>query len=90
MLGGFKWHSNGGGQWGGWGRLRGGLMTQVSHGSHCFTRGTHKNPSLGLCPSPLAIHLLLELQGSVLIFSLELDLDTHSFFFLTCLLVKFL
>ncbi len=36
MLGGFKWHSNAGG-------LEGGLLTQVSQGSHCAAGGTHRS-----------------------------------------------
>lgn len=44
-------------------------------------RDTQK-PSHALSPSPgpHALHLLLELQGSALVFGLELDLDTHFFF----------
>lgn len=43
MLGGFKWHSNAGG-------LEGGLLTQVSPGSHCAAGGTHRSHHT---PSPL-------------------------------------
>lgn len=43
MLGGFKWHSNAGG-------LEGGLLTQVSQGSHCAAGGTHRSHHT---PSPL-------------------------------------
>lgn len=76
MLGGFKWHSNAGG-------VEGGLLTQVSQGSHCAAGGTHRShhtPS-PLPPNPHALQLLLELQGSALVFGLELDLDTTSSFF---------
>lgn len=43
MLGGLKWHSNAGG-------MEGGLLTQVSQGSHCTARGTHRSHHT---PSPL-------------------------------------
>ena len=80
MLGGFKWHSNAGG-------LEGGLLTQVSQGSHCAAGGTHRshNTPSPLPPSPHALQLLLELQGCALVSGLEPNLDTHFFFSLKAL-----
>lgn len=71
MLGGFKWHSNRGGG----GGEKGGLLTQVSQGSNCSARGTHRSHH-----TLNALHLLLELQGNTSVFGLELHLETHFLF----------
>lgn len=78
MLGGFKWHSNGGGG----GRLKGGFVTQVSQGSHCTARGTQRNhhkPHL----LARALHLPAELRGGTPVSGLEPDLTPTFFFPLT-------
>lgn len=76
MLGGFKWHSNGGGG----GRLKGGFVTQVPQGSHCTARGTQRNHhKLHLLAR--ALHLPAELRGGTLVPGLELDLIPTFFFF---------
>lgn len=80
MLGGFKWHSNGGGGGrGAGGRPRDPGLPWVP--LYC-QRDTQK-PSHALSPSPgpHALHVLLELQGSALVFGLELDLENTLLFF---------
>lgn len=84
MLGGFKWHSNAGGGGGGArGRPPDPGLPRVP--LRCQRDTQKPSHTLSLSLSPHALQLLLELQGSAPVFSLELNLDTHSSFYLTSL-----
>lgn len=78
MLGGFKWHSNGGGE----GGLEGGLVTQVSHGSHCTARGTHRNHHTPYLLPPALMPYISYLNSKAVPWSLALSSTwkTHFFF----------